>query len=223
MDPLNYFPDEIGLKILSYLPVQDLSQCCLVSKIWKEMATDDQLWNHSFPGLEVKKQKRLFYYANAVNSKGEILERIKNYLTHFPRHQVGTFTCKFPYNPHSSINLEISLDDSTEIKEGWKEVCVFTSKMDEGDLSSKTVSFYTENPGLKIFNLRIIPKKTYHCKCIVTLSSNEKIINLAFANQIIELLATRMNTLENRRKRKIEGVFFSVFFLAGFILNEAFK
>jgi hypothetical protein len=43
-DPLSVLPDELILKIFSYLNLSTLGKLCCVSKEWKRLASDDILW-----------------------------------------------------------------------------------------------------------------------------------------------------------------------------------
>ncbi len=44
MDFTELLPDELSMRIFSFLGVQELGVVCSVCKIWKSFAEDDQLW-----------------------------------------------------------------------------------------------------------------------------------------------------------------------------------
>lgn len=56
-DPLERLPDELVLKIFSYLDFNTLGRICLVSKKWKQIASDETLW------------KKVEVYDKAVSNK----------------------------------------------------------------------------------------------------------------------------------------------------------
>ena len=52
-DPITYLPEDKGFKILSYLNEQELVQCCKVSKTWRRLASDNDLWRRIFPEIAI--------------------------------------------------------------------------------------------------------------------------------------------------------------------------
>ena len=60
---MDKMPDEILMKIFSYLEVQDLGRCAMVSKRFHEMAYERRLW-HKLPINLFNKDSGLFRAEN---------------------------------------------------------------------------------------------------------------------------------------------------------------
>lgn len=98
------------LKILSYLDLPTLGKCCLVNKQWEILASNDALWRPIFPNIATPPQvaRKRYITARAVTSEPAILKRLQSFADRIRPNQISSFECLFPFNPLSSIRVDIA-------------------------------------------------------------------------------------------------------------------
>lgn len=156
-DPLCLRSREPGLEILSYLGIKDLSQCCKVSKFWKELASLDYFWNKYFPDVitpegvtkKAHMHKVLKDYNDQITAAGpnihfaksaiEVMQCMKKLTNKVPSNQKISFSCIFPFASrnrfHYSIQAqfgygEFFLSDNVPSS---KVICIFTKTIPDND------------------------------------------------------------------------------------------
>lgn len=126
-------PKDVALLILRNLNEQDLAICCMVSKIWKERASDNSLWRNIFPELNLWGDDIKGYVDEiAVKSIGGVLQLFRQTLSDAPPDQIVRFMCLFPFNPERVIEFTFgygNVNPANRKTPDIKEYCIFTRRV----------------------------------------------------------------------------------------------
>lgn len=103
-DPLQVFPQPIGLEVLSYLTARELNNCSLVSKLWHKISSSDVLWRTAikseFPTFDVPDYDATkftslkdFISQLMLNSEDELINSIKLFIKKSSIIGTAKFSC----------------------------------------------------------------------------------------------------------------------------------
>ncbi|MBS4169233.1 F-box protein [Parachlamydia sp. AcF125] len=129
LDPFAYLPEEVSLRILSFLKLPEIGMCSQVCKEWDRLASDNSLWKKVYPAMNVEAETDLKKYLikRVVQSQDEILRQAEKFVKESLPGQKGQFVCVFPFNPEFSvvIDLDLSYPHPAKKKGGRKDFCLF--------------------------------------------------------------------------------------------------
>lgn len=137
-DLVDALPRDLSIEVASYLTAKDLEKCGRVSKVWREIAGNEWLWEKLYPNFP----KEIFppgstirqivvRYDCIANSKDEIGAHIKNLAGKIQFDQKAEFSCFFPQNQAYALSAQLWLGTGAWDKEGdLKETCLVLAKLE---------------------------------------------------------------------------------------------
>jgi hypothetical protein len=152
-------PQEIFLKIFSFLDVEALVNCCKVSKIWRQLSMDNTCWEKvNYPPRlqflhqiieEVPKDANIKEYLDhhLIDSVEKLVQVFEAFLAKIRSDTKSKFTCFFPHQFLTNEKNEADLSKCQQliiniyppglkIFEDFKESYIFTNTLKEDPLSS---------------------------------------------------------------------------------------
>ena len=211
-------PQECWFKIFSYLNLQELGRCSLVSKSWHKITTDNRLWKRHFPEINIpfdvgfKKSIDSYilnYFENhsIIRSKRDLEKRIQKFVGRVTLKKTGTFLCLFPFNPGCEVIIRLGygttgkrVDLNSPWKNKIKENCIFMRTLSgvNGCVDQLALEGSSINPvECYVFNRKIkrISWKVLICEVSLTLPfAGEE--NHILLNKIENILKNRVQRLE---------------------------
>lgn len=135
----NNFPNEMIIKIFSYLEPKDLASCEQVNQRLQRIITTSVwplLFERLFPGNDISskepsaiKEMVVYHHKFSVSSFQDMAARFKKFESQVPLDKTGKFTCKFFNDNSSSFTIYLStigLENLIEDENDWefKDLCI---------------------------------------------------------------------------------------------------
>lgn len=137
-------PNEMIAEALSNLvDARDLGQCLFVSHVWRNLASDDRLWEvvlpRLAPGVPLPSQGQLAYLArHAVTSKEGVALRLQEFTQKARPFLHNSFVCFFPYNEGCTVEAVLDSDAIWPEQGKYKETCIFMRELPSPKSSNST-------------------------------------------------------------------------------------
>ncbi len=124
-----YFPQEIILKILFYMDLEDLLRCASVNKEWKIMAEDNFLWRNIVPNAPTPNDvdAKKYFQEHAVVSKEGIYASLLKFAQEVKAASaIGEFTLYCSSKPEYTMRTHLVWEKANPAyKKNMKEFCVY--------------------------------------------------------------------------------------------------
>lgn len=151
LDPFAFFPAEISQEILLQLgDAREVGRCSTASALWNRTVDNDSLWKKLVPGISLPDRGvKTFIDRYAVNSLLSVSDRIEAFSRLVPWNHSGSFTCEFPFNPGSTVQVDIGVQGEG----AYRERCIYMRV--RHDPEGKTETFTTKPEYQNVTGCRI--------------------------------------------------------------------
>jgi hypothetical protein len=203
--PNTDLPPECNLTILSHLGAQDLGRCCQVSKEWRKLASDDNLWKQLFPGLTLPEgvsRKELFNDSHFVNSRAKIKQHIAEFVDNLPLNEAATIKCYFLKNPGCTITVKVGkVNGNAKTEPSRIEKIIFKGTLKGTQLCTSRYSkqlSYSPSPAIPFIRPTHISSPIY-CRTVLPLEAKST------QNEICKILVFRVRELADRAQTQFRN------------------
>jgi hypothetical protein len=120
--------DCIG-NIFSNLSPQELANCCRVSKLWEQIASQDRFWSQLGSEIGVTQDYKKHLNSYGVSSFEDLFKHFERFISQVSSE--GTFNCVFPFNKDCHIRFQCGWNFGSINAKDVKAEYVFMRKLSD--------------------------------------------------------------------------------------------
>ncbi|MEX1013053.1 MAG: F-box-like domain-containing protein [Waddliaceae bacterium] len=161
MSPKDFpaLPQNCTRNILSFLDPQDLANFSQVSRVCREDASADRLWEDHFGEIKRPEGMSIQKYLgqHGVGSENQLIQRVQEFVNKVQINRRGVYECLFPFNPQYACRLEIGYGIfDRNVESDIKQTDFFALKIDEREGNIQRIE---ENDFIRLYDHYPVYKK----------------------------------------------------------------